>query len=260
MKYLIIIILLFTLLISKQSLAYNEFWGPTGHRVVGEIAEKHLSRKAKRKINKLLKNQSLAFVSTYADEIKSDKKYNKFYSWHYINMPFEESYETAIKNPDGDLVTGINKCISVIKDENSSNNDKAFYLKLLIHLVGDLHQPMHVGLKEDKGGNDIKVQWHYKDSNLHRVWDSDMIEEFNMSYDELADNAELLNKTDIKNLQEGSVVDWVNETHELAKIVYKSAELNENLRYRYSYNNFTTVRKQLQIAGIRLAKILNDLF
>ncbi|KJD36316.1 S1/P1 Nuclease [Tamlana sedimentorum] len=260
MKTIIYFILLICFLFPKESFATSDFWGPTGHRVVGKIADEHLSGRAKRKIQKLLKRQSLAFVSTFADEIKSDKRYNKFYTWHYINMPFETTYETSEKNPDGDLVSGINECIAVIKSESSSDDDKAFYLKLLIHLIGDLHQPMHVGLKEDKGGNDIKVQWHYKDSNLHRVWDSDMIEEFNMSYDELAANADVLSKQQIKTLQQGTVIDWVNETHELAKTVYKSAKANENLRYRYSYNNFKTVRSQLQIAGIRLAKVLNDLF
>ncbi|SFZ94514.1 S1/P1 Nuclease [Flaviramulus basaltis] len=237
-----------------------DFWGATGHRVVGKIADDYLCGKAKREVKKLLKRQSLAFVSTFADEIKSDKRYNEFYTWHYINMPFDENYETSKKNPKGDLVTGIEFCKSVIKDENATDDDKGFYLKLLIHLVGDLHQPMHIGLEEDKGGNDFKVQWFYKDSNLHRVWDSEMIEDFDMSYNELAENADVLTKKQVKAIQEGSVVDWVNETHELSKLVYKSATPDENLRYKYSYDNFKTVRSQLQIAGIRLAKVLNDLF
>ena len=253
-----LIALLFTVTINAKT--SNDYWGPTGHRVVGKIADDYLCGKAKREVKKLLNRQSLAFVSTFADEIKSDKRYNEFYTWHYINMPFDENYETSKKNPKGDLVTGIEYCKSVIQDKNASDDDKAFYLKLLIHLVGDLHQPMHIGLEEDKGGNDFKVQWFYKDSNLHRVWDSEMIEEFDMSYNELAENADVLNKKQVQAIQEGSVIDWVNETHELSKAVYKSATPNENLKYRYSYDHFKTVRSQLQIAGIRLAKVLNDLF
>ncbi|WMI65458.1 S1/P1 nuclease [Aestuariibaculum sp. YM273] len=235
-------------------------WGATGHRVVGEIAQKYLKGKAKREVKRLLKQHSLAFASTYGDEIKSDKAYNKYYTWHYVNMPFDQSYETSEKNPEGDLVTGIEACKAVLLDKNATDEDKAFHLKMLIHLMGDLHQPMHVGLAEDKGGNDVKLQWFYKDTNLHRVWDSDMIEEYNMGYDELADNADVLSKKQIKAIQEGSIVDWVNETHDITKEVYASVEPNENLRYRYSYNHFTTVRSQLQIAGIRLAKVLNDIF
>ena len=228
--------------------------------VSGKIAEKHLTRKAKRNINKLLKGESLAFVSTFADEIKSDRKYSKYSPWHYVNMDFNETYEESEKNPDGDLVTGIEKCISVLKDENVSEEDKVFHLKMLVHFIGDLHQPMHIGLKEDKGGNDFQVQWFGKGTNLHRVWDTDMIESYDMSYSDLANNAPYLSKKEIEALQKGSVIDWVNEVHEITKEVYKSAKKGENLRYRYSYDYFPVVRKQLQIGGIRLAKVLNDIF
>lgn len=246
--------------ISKSSSEEAVFWGQNGHRVTGKIAEKHLTRRAKRKIDKLLKGESLAFVSTYADEIKSDRSYSEYYPWHYINMDLDETYATAEKNPQGDLVTGINKCITVLKDENSSDEDKAFFLKLLVHFVGDLHQPMHIGQREDKGGNTIQVQWFGKGTNLHAVWDTKMIEEWNMSYVELANNAQDLSKNQIKAIQEGTVVEWVDEVHEITKELYKSVKVGENLRYRYSYDHLGTVRRQLQVGGIRLAKILNDIF
>ena len=235
-------------------------WSKTGHRVVGKIADNYLDANAKNKILELLNMKSLAFVSTFADEIKSDKRYNEFYTWHYINMPLDATYETSKKNPKGDMVTGIAYCKKVITDENASDEDKAFYLKFLIHLIGDLHQPMHIGLVEDKGGNDFKLQWFYKDSNLHKVWDSEMINSYKMSYSELAENADVLTNEQVLAIQEGSIIDWVNETHELTKKVYASVNEGDNLRYRYSYQNFETVRSQLQIAGIRLAKVLNDLF
>ncbi|CAL2106046.1 nuclease S1 [Tenacibaculum sp. 190524A02b] len=235
-------------------------WGPTGHRATGKIAEKHLTKKAKRKIDQLLQGESLAFVSTYADEIKSDKNYRKFYSWHYVNMPLDGKYETSKKNPKGDLVTGINHCIAILKDKNSSIEEKRFYLKMLVHFMGDLHQPMHIGQKEDKGGNTIQVQWHGKGSNLHRVWDEDILKKWDMSYLELANNAKRLSKEQIKIIQKGNVIDWMYDTHKLTKEVYASAEIGENLRYRYSYIYFPIVRKQLQKGGLRLAKLLNDIF
>jgi hypothetical protein len=254
---------LFTLLICFlfiPSLNARAKWGPTGHRTVGEIANKHLTSKAKREIKKLLKGESLALVSTFGDEIKSDKRYDKYYTWHYINMPMEADYDVSKQNPDGDLVSGIAYCKSVIKDQNASDEDKAFYLKLLIHFIGDLHQPMHVGLEEDKGGNDFKVQWFYKDSNLHSVWDSKMIDDYGMTYSELSKNAEVLTKDQIKELQKGSVIDWVNDTHKLSRVVYASTQAGDNLKYEYSYKFLNVARKQMQIAGIRLAKTLNDLF
>lgn len=255
--------LLFTLLICFlliPTLNARAKWGPTGHRAVGEIASKHLTSKTKRELKKLLKGESLALASTFGDEIKSDKRYDKFYTWHYINMPMEADYDVSKQNPDGDLVSGIEYCKSVIKDQNASDEDKAFYLKLLIHFIGDLHQPMHVGLEEDKGGNDFKVQWFYKDTNLHSVWDSKMIDDYGMTYSELAKNAEVLTKDQIKELQKGTVIDWVNDTHKLSRIVYASAQAGDNLRYEYSYKFLNVARKQMQIAGIRLAKTLNELF
>ncbi|EAQ41151.1 S1/P1 nuclease [Polaribacter sp. MED152] len=256
-KVLALISLLFVASTPKEDVY---FWGKTGHRVTGKIAEKHLTKKAKRKIDKLLKGQSLAFVSTFADEIKSDRAYRAYSPWHYVNMGLTETYEESAKNPKGDLVTGIAKCIEVLEDDASSEADKNFHLKMLVHFIGDLHQPLHIGRKEDKGGNDVQVQWFGRGTNLHSVWDSKMIDDYQMSYTDLADNAEELSKKQIEFIEQGSVVDWVNEVHQITDDVYNSAKIGENLRYRYSYDHFATVRQQLQKGGIRLAKILNDIF
>ena len=204
MKYTFIYTLLLVFIFSANSHAKND-WGATGHRVVGEIADQYLKNSTKRKIKKLLNRESLAFTSTFADEIKSDRRYDKFFTWHFINMPFDTKYENSKKNPSGDLVTGIDYCIKIIKDENSSDSDKAFYLKFLIHLIGDLHQPMHIGLAEDRGGNDIKLQWKSKDTNLHRVWDTEMIESYNMSYTELANNIGYLSNDEVKEIEKGTI-------------------------------------------------------
>jgi hypothetical protein len=131
---------------------------------------------------------------------------------------------------------------------------------MLVHLIGDLHQPMHIGLKEDRGGNGFKVQWQYRDTNLHSVWDSKIIDAYGMSYTELANSADYLTKAQVKALQQGTVADWVNETHQLTKTVYSTVKEGDNLRYDYSYIYLNVTRKQLQIAGIRLAKVLNDIF
>jgi hypothetical protein len=235
-------------------------WGKTGHRTVGKIAEGYLKGKTKRKLAELLNGQSLALIATFGDDIKSDRRYDKFYTWHYINMPFDVKYEESEKNSKGDLVSGIAICKKFIQDKNTSKEERIFYLKLLVHLIGDLHQPMHVGRAEDKGGNTIQVQWFNNGSNLHAVWDSKMINHYNMTYSELAKNSDKISKEQVKNLQKGTISDWANETHQLAIKVYSSAEIGENLRYEYMYKNFGLVRSQLQKGGIRLAKVLNELF
>ena len=236
------------------------FWGKTGHRVVGQVAEDHLSKKAKRAIKKILDGESLALVSTYGDEIKSDRRYWSFGPWHYVNFSFDKKYGEEAPNKAGDLIIGINKCISVLKDKNTSKKDKAFYLRMLVHFIGDLHQPLHVGRGEDRGGNDIQVQWFGNGSNLHRVWDSDMIDNFGMSYTELSSNLPELSKETKKAIEQGSILDWVYESQSLAKKVYTSAKSGDELRYRYMYDHFSTVKIQLNKGGIRLAKILEDIF
>lgn len=247
-------------LLTANSHEDDFFWGQNGHRVTGKIAEEYLTKKAKKAINIILEGKSLAFVSTYADEIKSNNKYRKYNTWHYINMGLEENYENSEKNPEGDLVSGINKCIEVLKDEKSTKEDKNFHLKMLIHLIGDLHQPMHIGKKEDKGGNDFQVQWFGQGTNLHSVWDTKMIENYNMSYIELAENADQLSKSQVNVIQQGTVIDWVNEVHIQTNKVYNSAKVGEKLSYRYSYLYLETARTQMQRGGIRLAKLLNEIF
>ncbi|WP_456376322.1 S1/P1 nuclease [Lutibacter sp.] len=240
--------------------ATNPDWGATGHRTIGKIAEDYLKGRTKRKIAEILDGQSLSLVATFGDDIKSDKRYNQFYTWHYVNMPFGVKYEDSNKNPEGDLVFGIEKCKTIIKDKNATKEDKAFYLKMLIHLIGDLHQPMHVGRAEDKGGNTIQVQWFNDGTNLHRVWDSNMINHFNMTYTELATNSDKISKEQVKYLQKGTIADWANETQKLAIKTYASVKIGEKLGYKYMYDNFGLVRSQLQVGGIRLAKVLNELF
>ncbi|WP_317131435.1 S1/P1 nuclease [Maribacter sp. ACAM166] len=253
-------ILILVVLVANFTFANDMVWSKTGHRVVGEVAEQYLSKKAKRAISNLLDGKSLAAVANFGDEIKADRAYSKFSAWHYVNIPFDKTYADVEPNEYGDLVQGINSCIDIIKDETSSREDKVFYLKFLVHLIGDLHQPMHVGREEDKGGNDIQLQWFGKGTNLHRVWDSNMITDNGMSFTELAFEYPEMSKQQVRYLQDGTLLDWVEESHQLAESVYESVATGEKLGYRYSYDWWDTVADQLQKGGIRLASVLNDVF
>lgn len=253
-------IVLLCLLSAHLVMGNSNFWSKTGHRVVGEVAMGHLNRKTKRAVSKLLNGQSLAAVSNYADIIKSDRAFKNFSAWHYVNIPLDKNYSEVEPSPNGDLVTGIQKCIEILKNQNSTEADRIFYLKMLIHLIGDLHQPMHVGRAEDKGGNDIQLQWFGKGSNLHRVWDSNMINDYGMSYTELSKKLPVLDKEQIREIKKGTVLEWVKESQELVNEIYSSVGKGEKLGYSYSYKYWNTVEKQLQKGGLRLAQVLNDIF
>lgn len=259
MKLRLVSLLIISMNISFANVSIDD-WGQTGHRVVGEIASQYLNKKAKKAITQLLNGSSLAYVSTYPDEIKSDKHFDAYSPYHYINMPLGVGYDQSKSNPKGDLYKGIQHAINVLKDKSASNADKEFQLKLLVHFIGDLHQPMHTGRAADRGGNRVRLKWFGKNTNLHRVWDTDLIEYFNMSYTEWAINFPKQNWKTQKELQASSVLDWIDESHELVETIYRATPENSSLGYEYTYDYKEILRTQLLKGGIRLAGILNDIF
>ena len=250
------ILVLALVFIANVTFAY----GPIGHRTIAKIAEFYLTDTAKQQIIELLDGDGIVVASTYADEIKSDRTYDYTQVWHYVNAKDGESYEHSHKNPDGDIILAINKCVEVLKDTKSSKEEKAFRLKLLVHFIGDLHQPMHTGRAEDMGGNKIKVTWFKKNTNLHRVWDSNMIDEQKMSYSEIAETMKRPPFIDAEQIAKGDVISWYNESKELSYLVYDSVKPDENLSYGYSYKYYPIMKERLNFAGIRLASILNEIF
>lgn len=253
-------ILLLFVLSSQLCFSADLFWAKTGHRVVGEIGQKYINGKTKRALKELLGTESLAEISNFADEIKSDTIYRKYGPWHYVNYPLDKKYTDVTPSEYGDIVKAIAYCKDVVRSETSSKADKTFFLKFLVHLIGDLHQPMHAGRSEDRGGNDIQLQWFDSGTNLHRVWDGDMINSYGMSYSELADRLSRLSRKEVRAIQQGTIIDWLEESHDLAREIYASVGTGEKLYFRYSYLWWPTVEDRLQKGGVRLAKVLNDLF
>jgi hypothetical protein len=233
-------------------------WGPTGHRTTGQVATKHLSKKARAAVERILQGQSLAMASTWMDEVRSDSTYNYMTDWHWVTIPFGQTYDQTEKNPKGDILQTLERVIAELKSKKLTEQEQAQRIRILVHLVGDLHQPLHVGGKNDKGGNDVKVSWFRSESNLHRVWDSDMIDDTKLSYTELAESLDKLTPAQIKELQRTSVRDWAKESQSYDKEVYDIG--NGKLSYRYSYLYFPIVRKRLLQAGVRLAGILNEIY
>jgi hypothetical protein len=233
-------------------------WGATGHRVTGYIADKHLSKKARLAIQRILGQQSLAMASTWMDDVKSDSLYDVYEDWHWVTIQNGETYEQSKKNPNGDLIYALDQIIAELKSKKLTPKEEAERLKMLIHLVGDIHQPLHVGFGDDRGGNNVKLTWFGSNSNLHRVWDSEMIEGTNLSYTELAESLHKPDAVRVKALQKSSVRDWANESMSYRKQVYDIG--NGKLGYQYQYKYFSIAQERLAQAGIRLAGVLNDIY
>ncbi|MDQ7051079.1 MAG: S1/P1 nuclease [Enterobacterales bacterium] len=181
-----IVSLLLLLALSPSAFSF----GQTGHRITGAIAELNIKQTTRSEIDKILGNQSLAEASTYVDEMRSNP--SKFWQktanpYHYMTIPNGKSYKQMGAPTQGDAITALNHFTMLVKDKKASIKDRRIALYFIIHIIGDLHQPLHVGRGDDRGGNDIKIKFFRKSSNLHRIWDSEMIDSKKLSFTEWAD-------------------------------------------------------------------------
>lgn len=246
------IVLILSLVISQKAMA----WGATGHRAIATVAYEHLDKKVKANIKTLLGDDFIPYFSNWADEVRSIEGHQFAELRHYVNMPFGVKYQDSDKHQDGDIVTILNEMVSQLKDENSTKEEKADALKIIIHLMGDIHQPMHVGLEEDLGGNLIEVKWFGKPTNLHRLWDEGIIEHSQLSYTELAHFSQIEAKLKGEDVSDANFVECVDETRKITKQIYNKLG-DKNFGYAYYREQMPIVLNQVNKAGIRLAYMLN---
>lgn len=233
-------------------------WGKTGHRIVGQIAFNHMSKKARKNVQKILGNESLANSGNWMDFIKSDNSYEHQTPWHYCTIPDSLTYLEAGTPEEGDVILAIEKIINELKMKNYQE-DELWAIRCLAHLVGDIHQPLHVGNGKDKGGNEVKLKYMYQNSNLHRVWDSGMIDHQQLSFTEYSMSIDFASETQEAHWQNSTVLDWANESKALHDQVYTFPE-DKFLTYKYTFENINALNQRLLQAGIRLAGILNEVY
>lgn len=233
-------------------------WGPTGHRVVGSIAEEYLSRKVRARLANILDGQSLALAATWMDEVRSDSTHADMAPWHWVTIPDGMTYNETKKNPRGDIISTLERVIAELKAGNLSGEEERERVLILIHLVGDLHMPLHVGTGNDQGGNDTRVRWFGEASNLHRVWDADIIDHTRLSYTEFAASLKRPSNAQATGWQQSGVLVWAMENLDYRQNIYRIGD--GRLGYDYAYYNLPIIRTRLLQAGIRLAGVLNDIF
>ena len=231
-------------------------WGAIGHRVVGQVAMSHMSKKANKNVSVVLGKEDVAMVANWMDFIKSEDDKRYMNSWHYCTIHEGEEYHGAPK--EGDVNKMINQFVEELKTKKYSV-DEQFALKSLIHLVGDVHQPLHVGNGTDKGGNDVKVKFFYSKSNLHRVWDSGMIDKQQLSYTEYAEWIDVTTSDEVEKWQAATVMNWMEESVSYRESIYDLPE-DKNLSYKYVHDHIYQVNLRLLQAGVRLAGILNEIY
>ena len=251
--------LLFVAVLVQSSAALG--WGQIGHRVSGEIAESYLSEPAKKQIKKLYPNESLAEISTYADEERSNP--SKFWQktagpWHYVTVPSGTEYKDRHAPSKGDAYTALAAFKKTLQSDTATLEEKQLALHFSVHIIGDLHQPLHAGDGTDKGGNTVKVEFFWDESNLHRVWDSGLVDRQQLSYTEWT--MWLQQKMSPQITAEWQNPDpkvWIKESIELRNGLYPD---QDKLSYQYQYEHLPTVKMRLQMAGVRIAAYLNQVF
>lgn len=239
-------------------------WGVVGHRAIGKIAENHLNSKAKAAVKNLLGSENLAMVSTYPDEIRSYKQYAYTAPWHYVNLPDGLNYEdfsSQLKSMEKEnIYKALVNCISDLKNPSKTKEEQVFALKFLVHLVGDIHQPMHTGHSEDSGGNGIKIKLMRKEGNLHGLWDSSLIDYTGMSYNELASDCDAIEKKEAKKWEKDDITQWAFESYQMTTQLYAEAAKNPEFDYTYYPAHSDMMKKRIAQAGIRLAAVLNEIY
>lgn len=227
-------------------------WGNLGHQVVGEIASHHLCAQAARDASTLLNGESLAEAATWADDVRSLPEFKYLKPWHFVTMDLNSRYEEAPIPPRGDLITAYHEQLAQLKNPLSPKRAEA--LRLLIHFVGDVHQPFHAGMHADSGGNGVALTWFGWPSNLHQVWDTRMIKRLGLSFTELAN---FLDKPTAPVASQKTPEDWATESSKIAAEVYPDVT---ELGYAYHDKYNPVAKERLLAAGQRLANLLNETF
>ncbi|MBU3005090.1 S1/P1 nuclease [Paraglaciecola arctica] len=236
-------------------------WGQVGHRVTGAIAEQYLTPQAQLAIKQLLVNEDLAEASTYADEMRADPSefWQKTASpWHYVDVYDGKKYSDVAPPPEGNAVTALELFTKQLKSKQTSLAKKQLALRFIVHIIGDLHQPFHAGNGLDRGGNDVKLKFFWEESNLHRVWDSGLIDRQQLSYTEWSNIlSRKITKKQAQNWKELDPKVWVAESAKLRANLYPD---QDELSWDYQFQNLPIVKQRLQMAGVRIAAYLNSVF
>ncbi len=233
-------------------------WGKIGHRVTGAIANLYLSDTARTAIVDILGPEGLAEGSTWADFMRASPEdfwQNESSPFHYVTIPVGQTYAEAGAPPQGDAITAMARFAEVLKDPAASCEDKAMALRFIVHLIGDLHQPLHAGNGTDRGGNDFDVTYFGRETNLHSVWDSAMIDGEQLSYSEMTEwLSAKITAEEVAAWSDLNPVVWATESAAIRDTIYPD---DPDLFYAYVFNHIGTVKLRLSQAGVRTAAYLN---
>lgn len=243
----------------ERTPTFDHRWGFTPHRAIATVAAGRLSDRASRMVERLLGDTTLAMASTWADEIRSERP--QFGPWHYVNISILDSLYIPEKHcPEGCIISAAEEQVAILANRNRTMAERSEALKWVVHLIEDLHMPLHSGDRGDRGGNDVALSFQGKRTNFHALWDYGMLEGAGLDEDRLVARitSRLGRRTDLTEMATGSIRDWVIEAHDISRdVVYPSLPSSLELDVGYFAGEVEAVADlQLVRASVRLAAIL----
>lgn len=238
-------------------------WGKTGHRVSGAIAQQYLSVRARAEIALILGVEDLAEASTWPDLMRADPDefwQKTSYPWHWVTVPPGKHYSDVGPPPEGDAIYALERFRKTVRDKDASREERQLALRFIVHIIGDLHQPLHNGNGKDAGGNQFFVTFLGEPYNLHSVWDRALIDHEQLSFTEWTDwlQREIEPATAVL-WEETDPVVWTTESTVIRDTIYPP-ESDRDLGWEYIYAHRETVRTRLKQSGVRMAAYLNEMF
>ena len=245
-------------------------WGRDGHAIIAQIAWDQLSDEARTEIKALLGEASLPEIASWADVVRREAGYEWSGPLHYVNMPSDAAAYDPARDlpPEGNVVSAIDRFAAELKDRSLPAEQRAEALMFLVHFVGDLHQPLHGGRAEDRGGNSIQLTFYGKDMNLHAVWDYGILEAnadepWPVRTERL--EGEITDMDRVAWLADMHAGDlsatagrWAIESHIMAEKYCYSVKPGDAIGEEYAEQSGPIAELRLKQAGIRLAAVLED--
>ena len=250
-------------------------WGQKGHRIIAKIAYDNLNKKARKNVDQVLGKQGMIYWANWPDEIKSDTIYPNSYDWHFQDFDGGMSdslvADALVHYPKegGNLFRALDSLTLFFilrNDEYSKTAEKAkdidlvHTLRFIVHLSGDRYCPMHTAHMDDRGGNDVRMKWFKADTRLHSVWDERLIESQGYSFSEYAEKLEIEYAGEKRAIEQMSDAELLLHNYHFTEDIYAYQQSWDGNTYHYIYRWHIPMERQLYIAGIRLAKVLNEIY
>ena len=253
--------LIASLILAMAVVAPAHAWGKTGHRVVGAVAQTYLSQTADSAVKDILGPEGIAEASDWPDFMRSspdDFWRSEANPYHYVTIPVGLTYAQVTPPPEGDAITALARFRAIAIDPTASLEDRQLALRFIVHLVGDLHQPLHAGNGTDRGGNQFICTFFEDMTNLHEVWDELLIDYQELSYTEWTEwLVQKITPDQLAEWAKARPAEWADESAAIRDTIYPDTQI---LSWDYAYQTRPILRQRLSQGGVRLAAYLNAMF